>query len=117
NSMLMFNSLQAYINGIRKLLTTKNNKSSKTNMPKKGKYNQRNDHALQKESEFYSSIRLKQVTGQGETQLDALANRGVQYVEVRILDLIPFCKVGVDLSQLYYLQVFMHYCLMEDSAQ
>jgi glutamate--cysteine ligase len=117
NSMLIFNSLQAYINGIRKLLTTKDHKSTKSGMRNKGKTHQRNDHALQKESEFYSSIRLKRVTEQGETQLDALANRGVQYVEVRILDLIPFSKTGVELSQLYYLHVFMHYCLMEDSAQ
>jgi glutamate--cysteine ligase len=116
NSMLIFNSLQVYISGIRKLLSMKNH-TSKMGLRNNGNNNQLNDHALQKESEFYSSIRLKQVTEQAETQLDALENRGVQYVEVRILDLIPFYKTGVDLSQLYYLHVFMHYCLMEDSAQ
>ncbi|WP_373231465.1 hypothetical protein [Cohnella sp.] len=95
NSMRIFNSLQEYTMGIRKLL---------------------NDNVLQKESEFYSSIRLKQVTEKGETQLDALERRGVKYVEVRILDLNPFHKTGMDLNQLYFLQVFMLYCLMEDSG-
>lgn len=95
NSMLIFNSLQDYTRGIRKLLS---------------------NNILQKESEFYSSIRLKQVTEKDESQLDALEKRGVKYVEVRILDLNPFHKTGMDLDQLYFLQVFMLYCLMEDSG-
>lgn len=115
NSMLIFNSLQEYTMGIRKLLSIKNSKFSRMGTHQNGKKTQLNDHILQKESEFYSSIRLKQVTEKGETQLDALESRGVQYAEVRILDLNPFHKTGMDLNQLYFLQVFMLYCLIEDS--
>jgi glutamate--cysteine ligase len=115
NSMLIFNSLKEYTTGIRKLLSIKNNKFSRMGTQRNGKKIQLNDHILQKESEFYSSIRLKQVTEEGESQLDALERRGVQYAEVRILDLNPFYKTGMDLNQLYFLQVFMLYCLMEES--
>lgn len=116
NSTLIFNSLKDYTMGIRKLLSIKSNKFSRMGTHQNGKKIQLNDHILQKESEFYSSIRLKQVTEAGENQLDALEGRGVKYVEVRILDLNPFHKTGMDLNQLYFLQMFMLYCLMEDSG-
>ncbi len=116
NSMLMFNSLREYTTGIRKLLSNKSSKFRRMGMHQNGRKIQLNDHILQKESEFYSSIRLKQVTDNGESQLDALDRRGIQYIEVRILDLNPFQKTGMELNQLLFLQVFMLYCLLEDSG-
>jgi glutamate--cysteine ligase len=112
----IFNSLEEYTQGIRKLLSIKHSKFSRLGTHHDGRKIQLNGNILQKESEFYSSIRLKQVTEKGESQLNALEGRGVKYVEVRILDLNPFFKTGMDLNQLYFLQVFMLYCLLEDSA-
>ena len=116
NPMSIFNSLQEYTLGIRKLLSIKDSKFSRLGTHQGGRKIQLNGNILQKESEFYSSIRLKQVAEKDETQLDALEKRGVKYVEVRILDLNPFLKTGMDLNQLQFLQVFMLYCLMEDSG-
>lgn len=116
NPMLIFNSLKEYTLSIRKLLSIKHRKFSRFGTHQDGREIQLNGNILQKESELYSSIRLKQVTEKGETQLDALDQRGVKYVEVRLIDLNPFLKTGMDLNQLYYLQVFMLYCLMEDSG-
>jgi glutamate--cysteine ligase len=112
---LYFNSLEEYIKEIRKLLSTKSRKFMKLGTYKNGKQIQLNDNMLQKENEFYSSIRLKQNTEIGETQLDALEKRGVQYTEIRILDLNPFEKAAISLNQLYFLQVFMLFCLFEKS--
>lgn len=117
NPMLIFNNLQEYTSEIRKLLSIKNSKFSRLGTYQNGKKIQLNGNMLQKESEYYSPIRLKQVTEKGESQLDALDKRGVQYAEVRIIDLNPFHKLGVDLNQLYFLQVFMIYCLLEDSEK
>jgi glutamate--cysteine ligase len=72
---------------------------------------------LQNESEFYSSIRPKQNIGKGETQLNALKERGVKYVEVRILDIDPFEPAGTSLQQLRFLQVFLLYCALERSRR
>ncbi|MBT7963770.1 MAG: glutamate--cysteine ligase, partial [Porticoccaceae bacterium] len=49
----------------------------------KDSHKQLNTHLLQIENEFYSSIRPKRTTATGETPLHALAERGVEYVEVR----------------------------------
>jgi glutamate--cysteine ligase len=70
---------------------------------------------LQKESELYSSIRLKQTPNPGESTLNAMEQRGVQYAEIRILDLNPFERNGISLQQLYFVHVFMLYCLFEAS--
>lgn len=110
-----FNSLEEYIQGIKRLLSTRSDKFSKLGTYMDGKQIQLNDNILQKESEFYSSIRLKQITAKGESQLEALEKLGVKYAEVRILDLDPFEKTGISLNQMLFLQVFMLFCLFEQS--
>ena len=54
-----------------------------------------NTNVLQIENEFYSTIRPKRVTHPGERPLHALASRGIQYVEVRCLDIDPFEPSGI----------------------
>ena len=115
NQNIYFNSLDEYSKKLRKLMTTKNNDYSKLGIYENNSQIQLNGNILQNESEFYSSIRLKQNIGKDETQLDALEKRGVQYVEVRILDLNPFEKLGLSLEQMYFIQVFMLFCLFEQS--
>jgi glutamate--cysteine ligase len=70
-----------------------------------------NDNILQQESEYYSSIRLKQNIKKGETQLEALEKRGVKHLEIRILDLNPFEKLGLSIEEMYFLHVFILFCL------
>ncbi|MFH7397111.1 glutamate--cysteine ligase, partial [Pseudomonas syringae pv. tagetis] len=48
---------------------------------------QLNTNVLQIENEYYSNIRPKSVTYSGERPIQALMARGVQYVEVRCLDI------------------------------
>jgi glutamate--cysteine ligase len=110
-----FNSLEEYSAKLKKMMTKASLKYLKLGLYKNGVQVQLNGNVLQKESEFYSSIRLKQIALKGETQLDALAKRGVKYLEVRILDINPFEKLGMSLNQLHFLQVFMLYCLFEQS--
>lgn len=110
-----FNNLEEYTSKIRKMLATANKKYLKLGLYENGAQIQLNGNELQQESEFYSSIRLKQNTSKGETQLDALSKRGVKYLEVRILDINPFEKLGMSLEQLYFMQVFMLFCLFEQS--
>jgi glutamate--cysteine ligase len=97
------------------MLATENEKYSNLGIYKNGSQIQLNGNILQKESEFYSSIRLKQNTLKGETPLDALEKRGVKHVEVRILDLNPFERLGLSVEQMNFLQIFMLFCLFEKS--
>ncbi|NVK29432.1 MAG: glutamate--cysteine ligase [Gammaproteobacteria bacterium] len=51
---------------------------------------------LQIENEYYASVRPKQPVKSGETPLLALKRRGVEYLEVRSLDVNPWFLTGVD---------------------
>ena len=81
-----------------------------------GEYNQLATSLLQIENEFYGPIRPKRVINAGERPLHALRERGVEYVEVRLLDLDPFVPVGIKPQTLRFLDVFLLHCLLADSA-
>ena len=70
---------------------------------------------LQIENEFYSAIRPKRVIRPGERPLHALRERGVEYVEVRVMDLDPFCAIGITPQTVHFLDVFLLHCLLSDS--
>ena len=110
-----YNGLKDYITGIRRLMATKSRAFTRLGLFRDGEQLQLNGNVLQKESEFYSPIRLKQRTGRGQSQLDALELNGVGYGEVRIIDLDPFEKTGISLQQMRFLQLFMLFCLLEKS--
>lgn len=110
-----YNSLAEYVGDIRRLLSIHNREYARLGLVRDGQPIQLNANVLQKESEFYAAIRLKRAAGKGRSQLDALEDQGVQYLEVRTLDLNPYEKAGISLDQLYFLQVFLAFCLFEES--
>ena len=76
---------------------------------------QLSDCVLQIENEYYSAIRPKRTTHTGEKPLHALQHRGVEYVEVRCLDLDPFSSRGVTREQVNFMDLFLLDCLLADS--
>ncbi len=80
-----------------------------------GQYRQLQTTLLQIENEFYGTIRPKRVIFPGERPLHALRERGVEYVEVRLMDLNPFETVGITAQTLRFLDVFLLHCLQSDS--
>ena len=80
-----------------------------------GDYQQLNDSLLQIENEFYSPIRPKRVAHSGEPPLCALTRAGIEYIEVRCLDINPFSSVGLDAGQMRFLDTFLLYCLLQES--
>jgi glutamate--cysteine ligase len=80
-----------------------------------GEYNQLATTLLQIENEFYGTIRPKRVIRPGERPLHALRERGVEYIEVRCMDLDPFVPVGIAAPTLRFLDVFLLHCLLHDS--
>ncbi len=81
-----------------------------------GEYNQLATSLLQIENEFYGTIRPKRVIKSGERPLHALRERGVEYVEVRCMDLDPFEPVGIAASTMHALDIFLLHCLLSESA-
>ncbi len=82
-----------------------------------GEWVQLNTNILQIENEYYSNIRPKRVTYSGERPIQALTSRGVQYVEVRCLDINPLLPVGIDLTEARFLDAFLLFCALDDSPQ
>ncbi|MEP7294788.1 MAG: glutamate--cysteine ligase [Burkholderiales bacterium] len=80
-----------------------------------GEYNQLATSLLQIENEFYGTIRPKRVILPGERPLHALRERGVEYVEVRCMDLDPFEPIGISAATMNFLDVFLMHCLLSDS--
>jgi glutamate--cysteine ligase len=80
-----------------------------------GEYNQLATSLLQIENEFYGTIRPKRVIYPGERPLHALRERGVEYVEVRLMDLNPFMPIGLDADTMRFLDVFLLHCLLSPS--
>lgn len=80
-----------------------------------GQYLQLGTSLLQIENEFYGTIRPKRVIFPGERPLHALRERGVEYVEVRLMDLDPFEPVGINAQTMRFLDVFLLHCQQTDS--
>lgn len=109
------NSLEDYIRELTTALTTKEPQYASIGIKVNGEYRQLNDCVLQLENEYYSSIRPKPVS-KTPRLVTALAETGVEYVEVRTLDLNPFDPLGVTAEQARFVEVLLSYCLLSDSA-
>ncbi len=76
---------------------------------------QLNTNVLQLENEFYSYMRPKRTIRAGERPTPALRERGVEYVEMRALDIDSFSPTGVSEEHLLFLEAFLIFCLIAES--
>jgi len=113
---ISYNSLDEYANSMVDALTMQYPEYVAHGVKHQGEYRQLNTAVLQIENEFYGTIRPKRRTNSGERPVAALRERGVEYVEVRCLDLNPFLPVGLDEQQMHFLDTFLLLCLLADSG-
>ncbi|WP_062570530.1 glutamate--cysteine ligase [Pseudoalteromonas arabiensis] len=112
---VMYNSLDEYVAGLKEAINTPSNIYNHIDDYTSETPKQLNKNILQIENEFYSPIRPKRNAASGETPTDALLRGGIEYIEVRALDVNPFSETGIDLQQIHFLDVFLTYCLLSDS--
>jgi glutamate--cysteine ligase len=110
-----YNDLNSYTDSLRKAVATPYAPYVEVGTHKDGEWVQLNTNILQIENEYYSNIRPKRVTYTGERPIQALMARGIQYVEVRCLDINPFLPMGIDLTESRFLDAFLLYCALNDS--
>jgi glutamate--cysteine ligase len=113
----MYNSLEEYVAGLKEAIHTSSDIYSHIDDYTSAEPKQLNKNILQIENEFYSPIRPKRNAASGETPTDALLRGGIEYIEVRALDVNPFSETGIDLQQIRFLDVFLTYCLLNDSPE
>ena len=111
-----YNGLTGYANSLHEALTKPYPAYETVGVRNPGgDYNQLGTSLLQIENEFYGTIRPKRTVRTGERPLHALRERGVEYVEVRLMDLDPFVSVGITAPTMRLLDVFLLHCLLQDS--
>ncbi|TPG62215.1 glutamate--cysteine ligase [Ewingella americana] len=117
NLGITFNDLETYVKGVKQAIGTPSEEYAAIGVKKDGKYLQLNTNVLQIENELYAPIRPKRVTRSGETPSDALMRSGIEYIEVRSLDVNPFSPIGVDASQARFLDLFLIWCALADAPE
>ena len=110
-----YDNLESYIAGLDHAVNTPYPPYEALGVIVDGEYQQLNGNILQIANEYYSSVRPKQPTQGNEQPTHALQQRGVQYIEVRVLDVDAFEPAGVGQSQLHFLEMCLLYCLLQDS--
>lgn len=110
-----YDGLDAYTLALERALTESHPAYEEIGIRDGNDYRQLATTILQIENEFYGTIRPKCPTRSGETALRALRSRGVEYVEVRTIDLDPFSPIGIGVDTIRFLDVFLLYCLLAES--
>lgn len=116
NLNISYNSLADYLTGMQAAINMPSANFAKIGVKVDGEYRQLNDNILQIENEFYSPIRAKRVAKGNEKPSESLARAGVEYIEVRALDVNPYSAVGIEKSQIRFLDLFLLNCLLQPSA-
>ena len=112
---ICYNQLETYIETLTKAIVTPHDDYCRLPDVTSGERTQLNDGLLQIENEFYSAIRPKRVTRSGEAPVRALEERGIEYVEVRCLDINPFTPLGINEEIIALVDTFLLSCVLSDS--
>ncbi|AGX42475.1 bifunctional glutamate--cysteine ligase GshA/glutathione synthetase GshB [Clostridium saccharobutylicum] len=88
-----YNSVEEYVESLKKFI---------------------NDEVINSHKELYSSVRLKPADVKDFS--DSLLKDGIKYLEYRSIDINPFEKGGISLEDLYFLQVFNLFLLIDEES-
>lgn len=108
------NSVDEYVADLSAAISTPSERFQKFGVCVDGEYRQLSSNQLQIENEYYSTIRPKRRAASGQRPTEALREQGVEYVEVRALDINLFDPTGVDQIQMRFLEAFVIYCGLLD---
>lgn len=112
---ISLNSLDAYVRDLSAAIETREPEYEAIGVKVDGEYRQLNANLLQIENEYYSSVRPKRVANSGERPTAALRRGGIEYVEIRSLDINFDDPSGINQNTMRFVEAFLIYCLIEDS--
>jgi glutamate--cysteine ligase len=112
---ICYNSIDTYIESLNRAISTPDPTYAAIGTFVDGQWRQLNANILQIENEYYSFIRPKAITRPAERPSLALRRAGVEYVEVRALDINAYDPMGLNEAQLRFVEAFLLLCLLEDS--
>jgi glutamate--cysteine ligase len=112
---ISLNRLDDYIRDLSEAIRTPEPAYEKIGVIRDGEYQQLSTNKLQIENEYYSPIRPKRVARSGERPTAALTRGGIEYVEIRSLDINISDPAGINQNTMRFIEAFLVYCLLEES--
>lgn len=76
-----------------------------------------NSNVLQTEDEYYSIARPKSSSDNHQRLISKLVKSGVDYIELRSMDLNPFSRVGIEKDTIDFLELFIATCAFMPSPR
>ena len=113
-NFITFNSLDEYLKTIKNYINTPNEKFSDISLDLK---QQVNNGTIQMESELYNHIRPKGMFSRTERQYNQLKNSGIEYLEIRSIDLNPYSEIGISIEDVEFLELLSLFCSLSDSPK
>ena len=110
-----YNSLRGFVAALQRAMHTPHASYRRIGVLVDGVYRQLSANLLQIENEFYAPIRPKRPVASGCSASVALLEQGVEYIELRGLDLDPFAPIGVAAETLAFLDLLLLGCLLAPS--
>ena len=111
---ICYNTLDYYVDSLSEAIKTPYAPYEDIGLKKDGKYLQLNTNLLQIENEYYSTIRPKRIARSGEKPITALRHQGIEYIEVRCLDINPFEPLGLSSTDAHFQDIFLVYCTLHN---
>ena len=112
---ISINSIQEYIQDLKTALTKTHAEYENIGEFSDEQRIQLNTSVIQIENEYYSTIWTKRFCPSGERPINILSSQGIEYLELRCVDLDPFNPIGIDRSQIDFLDAFLLFCFTKES--
>ena len=110
-----FNSLAQYLQVVRHYINVPNKEFKKIPHTIKN-LQQINNGTIQIESELYNHIRPKALLGD-ERQYLKLKSEGIEYLELRSIDLNPYSDIGISINDIHFWELFITLCALSESKE
>ncbi|MBI52010.1 MAG: glutamate--cysteine ligase [Chloroflexi bacterium] len=109
------NSLNSYTTDLLKATNQKSDSFSKIFDETGDTLSQINANQLQIEDEYYAAARAKSIDKSDVRFAKKLLNGGVDFIELRSLDLDPYSPIGISEETIIFLEIFMLYAFVKES--
>ena len=114
---ISLNELNEYLQQLKSATNTISDKFSKIDSKEGFNLSQLSPNILQIEDEYYSCARPKSSFDSSDRMLKKIQEHGVDYIELRSIDLNPFEPSGIGSNSLIFLELFLIYCLQKNSPK
>ena len=115
---IKYNSLEGFLRKIKKAIEVPYKEFSDKGLKDSDEeYQQISDGIIQIENEYYDSIRPKRSSSENMRPYDLLKNLGIEYLEIRGVDISPSDITGMSKHHIRFLDLILIYCLILPSPK